>query len=196
MLTTLERRFWDKVDRQDPDQCWPITSQPSMKYPMLWVDKGFGFQGIHRVSFFLKHGYWPNVARHTCDNSRCANWDHILNGTLADNNRDMVARGRSRNGRETWTHCKRGHPFRGANLRVNPSTGQRVCRSCGNERSRQHLARRRAKRRELKAPETHCKRGHLWANNIRWQGPDRKWRYCTACATERGRERRKVKVTT
>lgn len=35
------------------------------------------------------------VARHTCDNPRCINPEHIIPGTHADNNRDRAERGRS-----------------------------------------------------------------------------------------------------
>lgn len=31
------------------------------------------------------------------------------------------------------THCKRGHPFSGENLRINKATGQRICRTCHRE---------------------------------------------------------------
>lgn len=35
------------------------------------------------------------VVRHTCDNPRCINPDHLIGGTKADNNRDRAVRGRS-----------------------------------------------------------------------------------------------------
>ncbi|QHJ81731.1 MAG: hypothetical protein [Caudoviricetes sp.] len=35
------------------------------------------------------------VVRHTCDNSRCINPEHLVGGTLADNNKDRAERGRS-----------------------------------------------------------------------------------------------------
>lgn len=35
------------------------------------------------------------VVRHTCDNTRCINPDHLIPGTRADNNRDRAERGRS-----------------------------------------------------------------------------------------------------
>ncbi|ACP44084.1 hypothetical protein VPP93_gp13 [Vibrio phage VP93] len=35
------------------------------------------------------------VVRHTCDNPRCINPDHLIGGTIADNNRDRAERGRS-----------------------------------------------------------------------------------------------------
>lgn len=35
------------------------------------------------------------TVRHTCDNTRCINPEHLLLGTRADNNRDRAERGRS-----------------------------------------------------------------------------------------------------
>ena len=49
----------------------------------------------HRVSFYLRHGYMPPLVRHSCDTPLCVNADHLLDGTKADNSRDMAERGRS-----------------------------------------------------------------------------------------------------
>lgn len=54
--------------------------------------------GMHRVVFFERNGYMPEVVRHTCDNPRCINPAHLIAGTHADNSRDMVERGRSISG--------------------------------------------------------------------------------------------------
>lgn len=35
------------------------------------------------------------VVRHTCDNPRCINPEHLITGTSADNNKDRAMRGRS-----------------------------------------------------------------------------------------------------
>lgn len=48
----------------------------------------------HRLAFFEANCYWPNICRHTCDNKICYNADHLVDGTIADNNQDMVERGR------------------------------------------------------------------------------------------------------
>ena len=53
---------------------------------------------LHRYVYFKTHGVWPEICRHTCDNSRCINPDHLVNGTVQDNIADAVARGRLRKG--------------------------------------------------------------------------------------------------
>lgn len=69
----LAERFWPKVDRRGPDECWNWTAYVSTA--------GYGYIGLggressdipaSRASFFIHHGYMP--ARnldvcHTCDN--------------------------------------------------------------------------------------------------------------------------------
>ena len=99
-------RFWSKVQRAGPDECW------------LWQggcsDGGYGqFDrdgrkiGAHRVAYEAIHGAIPrgSVVRHKCDNPRCVNPRHLLVGTHQDNMDDRTARGRGaifrgqRNGR-------------------------------------------------------------------------------------------------
>lgn len=52
---------------------------------------------LHRKVFFERHGYLPEIVRHTCDNARCVNPDHLIGGTQVDNVRDMYERGRQNN---------------------------------------------------------------------------------------------------
>jgi hypothetical protein len=51
------------------------------------------FQQLHDITL-------PTAVqvRHRCDNPPCVNWRHLLPGSAADNSRDMVERGRHRNG--------------------------------------------------------------------------------------------------
>ena len=48
---------------------------------------------LHRIVFFQHNGYWPPVVRHTCDNPRCINPNHLLGGTVYDNAQDRKERG-------------------------------------------------------------------------------------------------------
>lgn len=52
---------------------------------------------VHRLLYELLHGedLTGKVVRHSCDNIRCLNPEHLQSGTFADNNRDRSLRGRS-----------------------------------------------------------------------------------------------------
>ena len=56
---------------------------------------GYDTALVHRIVFHAIYGYLPEVVRHRCDNPPCYNPAHLLPGTMADNSRDMVDRGRS-----------------------------------------------------------------------------------------------------
>jgi len=57
-------------------------------------------QLAHRLLYQLQKGEIPAtvVLRHTCDNPRCANLQHLLPGTHQDNSDDCVSRGRQAKG--------------------------------------------------------------------------------------------------
>lgn len=50
---------------------------------------------LHRKVYYESTGVLPDVVRHTCDNPRCINLEHLVAGTQVDNMRDMRERGRS-----------------------------------------------------------------------------------------------------
>jgi hypothetical protein len=58
---------------------------------------------LPRLVMFRRHGpQSPDIqARHTCDTPACINPDHIVPGTMADNVRDSVSRGRNHMGSRT-----------------------------------------------------------------------------------------------
>lgn len=61
----------------------------------------------HRVAYILFKGEIASnvVVRHTCDNRKCVNPDHLIAGSQADNVRDCMIRGRRA------TPCGDKHPF-------------------------------------------------------------------------------------
>lgn len=49
---------------------------------------------VHRVRFWLEHGWLPDLLRHTCDNGICCNPEHLVPGTDASNAADRSLRKR------------------------------------------------------------------------------------------------------
>lgn len=81
------------------EQCWEATShrvRNSDRYSYPVVTRHGKKQDMHRYSYELHHGKIPQgmIVRHKCDNPLCINPDHLEIGTIADNNRDTIERGR------------------------------------------------------------------------------------------------------
>ena len=105
-------------------------------YGVLWFE-GRSYK-VHRVAFWMVHGFWPTVCRHTCDNPPCFNPEHLRDGSHADNAQDRESRGRGRTG--SGTTCAKGHEYTAKNTRVRIRNGreQRLCRTCAAERERRY----------------------------------------------------------
>ena len=99
---SLEERFWEKVDKNGPvirpelGPCWVWTAAIFVASGYGCIGDGPTCRGAHRVSFELnvrpiRPGF--HICHH-CDVRRCVRPDHIFEGTMSDNMRDMVAKGR------------------------------------------------------------------------------------------------------
>lgn len=98
MPLSLAERFWAKVDRRDPDECWPWTGtcDPS-GYGRISTQHGRSPRRTNRVCLELKLGRPIAVgmrACHDCDNPPCCNPKHLYEGTQKRNIGDMIERGR------------------------------------------------------------------------------------------------------
>lgn len=140
---SVASRFWEKVVKTAG--CWKWLGCTVKGYGKIGAQNCIGSPlAAHRVSWELHHGKIPNgfCVLHKCDNPPCCNPDHLFLGSLADNNRDRVAKGRIGNTnpagclvaaekRRTAPRCKRGHLLNGDNLYASAlRDGRRACRKC------------------------------------------------------------------
>lgn len=94
-MERVSARFWAKIDKRGPDDCWLYTGGIGSTGRGVF---GIGQKCIdaHRVSWLLTCGEIPDglCVLHKCDNGRCVNPLHLFLGTLADNIHDMDRKGR------------------------------------------------------------------------------------------------------
>jgi predicted XRE-type DNA-binding protein len=94
---SLEQRFWAKVDKRGPDDCWEWTGSRMKRYAHGQIRIDGKAELVHRVSWILTHGEIPAglCVCHRCDNPPCCNPRHLFLGTQKDNWDDCIAKGRA-----------------------------------------------------------------------------------------------------
>ena len=92
-------RFWSKVDRRGPDECWPWLRSCNAN--------GYGTFNVigrpqlaHRVAFVLAIASIPDGMHilHRCDNPPCCNPAHLFLGNHIQNMLDRQQKGRTASG--------------------------------------------------------------------------------------------------
>lgn len=101
---TLADRFWPKVRKAGPDDCWDWAGALMRGYGYLGRIPATS-QGPLVPSIYATHAAWkihtgqdvPDgmCMCHKCDRPICVNPAHLFLGTRADNNRDRTAKGRT-----------------------------------------------------------------------------------------------------
>jgi len=97
-------RFWSKVAKSNgDDSCWEWTAGKKLGYGAFKA-KGVQYTAS-KVAFVLRNGQIPHhdsyhgfCVCHRCDNPGCCNPDHLFLGTIDENIKDMVNKGRSLSG--------------------------------------------------------------------------------------------------
>jgi hypothetical protein len=121
-----QARFWSRIPRTTG--CW--------EWKAGCFDNGYGAfksQGkqyhAHRLVWELTRGKIPSglLVCHKCDNPRCCNPEHLFLGTVSDNAKDAVAKGR-------WNPWNRG---RGWSYREGNDTFCKGCKQNKNHKPSQ-----------------------------------------------------------
>jgi hypothetical protein len=135
---TLEKRFWAKVRRAGPSECWLWTATIS-KWGYGGIKIGKAVFMAHRVSFAMANQQEPGdmLVCHSCDTPACVNPAHLWLGSDRDNHRDMMAKGRWRgNGvkgeRHMWTKLTAEQVLY---IKTSPELGYRIAEKFGVAKS-------------------------------------------------------------
>ena len=154
-------RFWAYVDKiSDPNGCWLWTGgirrclSPTGKTPFWYgtfqiVNADGEWQSVsaHRYGYELLIGPIPDGKwiDHVCRNTLCVRPDQQHCEPVPPRTNTVRGYAPPINAARqlSLTHCKRGHPLSGANIRID-ANGARVCRACKTLLARKYRAARRA----------------------------------------------------
>jgi len=139
-------RFWSKVSRRGPDDCWDwLASKTDGGYGKIWF--GGKIRKAHRVAWELTHGEIGEglVVRHKC-RGKCCNPSHMELGTQAENMQDMIRDGTSTRGER------------------NPNTAltERVVKEIKDELRTKSVSQIARERNLGRMCVSHIKRGNSW----------------------------------
>lgn len=108
------KNFWRKVTISETcfynnTPCWEWNGATTEGYGMIRFDYVNFY--AHRISWIIQKGRISHnlLVLHKCDNRLCVNPDHLFLGTIADNMKDKVQKGRQAKGDSHGSHT---HPER------------------------------------------------------------------------------------
>ena len=128
-LSKIRQRFFAKTKLADSIR--PGMTTPCLEWQAALDHHGYGrlssrlgrvgsWESAHRVAWELAHGPIPEGLKvlHKCDNPPCVTDEHLFLGTMKDNTRDMMAKGRQSApphfcGEEHWSRRRPDRIVRG-----------------------------------------------------------------------------------
>ena len=102
---TVEDRFWEKVDKRGPNDCWLWVGSKRSGYGYFRVGKNR--VGCHRWIWEYYNGpiaIGMDIC-HKCNVRNCVNPNHLFVGTRKENMEDMVRKNRDSHGEDRY-NCK------------------------------------------------------------------------------------------
>lgn len=133
-MTNTEDRFWSKVDKRGPDECWEWTATKTRKGYGQFNYEG-RTQRAHRVAYMIAIGPIPRESLdHICRNRGCVNPSHLE----PVSSRENTLRGEGVAALHAKKSCcPKGHELTDGNLRASEvSRGKRACLRCDQDRVR------------------------------------------------------------
>lgn len=138
-----------------------------LRWPGAIDRDGYGVVGldgkqhrVHRVVYASVHGPIPPdlLVCHKCDYPRCVRLEHLFLGTLLDNAKDCVAKGRHPSTKKR--KCPKGHAYTVENTYVY-ATGRR-CKACVLKRAKAYWRKNKVQL-NAKALKRYYNREGKWA---------------------------------
>ena len=174
-------RLWVKIRLSD-NGCWEWTGRRLNGYGHVTMgskkEGTYGKTFAHRVFYTALVSPIPDGSHidHLCRNRPCVNPSHLEPVTPREN----ALRAMDRHASKRQTHCLRGHPLSGLNLRMR--NGRRVCRACHREKARA----RYKPRPKVKKIRMWCRHGHPYSAENRYMRRNGST-YCRICHRESAR---------
>ncbi len=100
----LVNKFWQRVNKQSPDECWNWTGATRRDgYGQISIPQppqNAIFLRANRLSYFINFGVDPCDLEvcHKCDNPSCVNPEHLFLGTQNENVQDCINKNRKARG--------------------------------------------------------------------------------------------------
>lgn len=142
--TAIEKRFWEKVERNSSQSCWQWRgARTKLGYGQFRLRKqpasGVRYATVyaHRFAYELLRGAIPSGLEldHLCRSPSCINPEHLE----AVTHRENIKRGRNKKREKTC--CPKGHLYDAANTYRFPSNGGgRTCKICHSRPFRKNKA--------------------------------------------------------
>lgn len=128
----LAERFWAKVSPEPNTGCWLWSGAVTPAgYGKIAINRRL--KAAHRLSYEMNVGPIPEGLEidHLCKVKCCVNPAHLEPVTHSENCRRGPQGEHTARIMRAKTHCPRGHPYSGKNLKIG-AKGERRCRTCEN----------------------------------------------------------------